>query len=105
MNIYISNLSYDVNDNDLAELFEEYGQVSSAKVIMDRYSGKSRGFGFVEMNDDEEAKKAIEALNQSEYDGKLINVNIAKPKVERSQGNSYNKQRADNYNSGRRSYR
>ena len=105
MNIYISNLSYDVNDNDLTELFEEYGKVSSAKVITDKYSGRSRGFGFVEMNDDTEAQKAINALNQSEYDGKVINVNIAKPKVEHSHGNSYNNQRVDNYNSNRRSYR
>ena len=52
MNIYISNLSYDVNDSDLRELFEEYGEVSSAKVIMDRETGRSRGFGFVEMSDD-----------------------------------------------------
>ena len=83
MNIYISNLSFDVNDNDLKELFEEYGEVSSAKVITDKFSGKSRGFGFVEMANDEEGRKAIEELNQAEYDGKTINVSIAKPREDR----------------------
>jgi RNA recognition motif-containing protein len=83
MNIYISNLSFDVNDNDLKELFEEYGQVSSAKVITDKFSGKSRGFGFVEMASDDEGRKAIEELNQAEYDGKVINVSVAKPREER----------------------
>lgn len=83
MNIYISNLSFDVNDSDLRELFEEYGNVSSAKVITDKFSGKSRGFGFVEMNNDEEGQKAIEELNQAEYDGKVINVSVAKPREER----------------------
>jgi RNA recognition motif-containing protein len=83
MNIYISNLSFDVNDNDLRELFEEYGQVSSAKVITDKFSGKSRGFGFVEMANDEEGRKAIEELNQAEYDGKTINVSVAKPREDR----------------------
>ena len=73
MNIYISNLSYDVNDSDLRELFEEYGEVSSAKVIMDRETGRSRGFGFVEMSDDTQGQKAIDELNQAEYDGKVIN--------------------------------
>jgi RNA recognition motif-containing protein len=88
MNIYISNLSYDVNDGDLRELFEEYGAVSSAKVITDRMSGRSRGFGFVEMDDNTQGQKAIEELNQCEYDGKVINVNVAKPKTERTGGNS-----------------
>ncbi len=83
MNIYISNLSFDVNDSDLRELFEEYGQVSSAKVITDKFSGKSRGFGFVEMANDEDGRKAIEELNQAEYDGKTINVSVAKPREDR----------------------
>ena len=85
MNIYISNLSYNVNDGDLRELFEEYGQVSSAKVITDKFSGRSRGFGFVEMDNEEEGKKAIEELNQAEYDGKVISVAVARPRTE-SQG-------------------
>ena len=86
MNIYISNLSYDVNDSDLRELFEEYVEVSSAKVIMDRETGKSRGFGFVEMSDDAQGQKAIDELNQAEYDGKVINVNVAKPRTDRPAG-------------------
>ncbi len=83
MNIYISNLSFDVNDNDLRELFEEYGQVSSAKVITDKFSGKSRGFGFVEMTSDDDGRRAIEELNQAEYDGKTISVSVAKPREDR----------------------
>jgi len=89
MNIYISNLSYDVNDADLRELFEEYGAVSSARVITDKFSGRSRGFGFVEMDNDEEAQKAIEELNQAEYDGKTISVSVAKPREERPERRPY----------------
>lgn len=98
MNIYVSNLNYDVNDSDLRELFEEYGEVSSAKVIMDRMSGRSRGFGFVEMPVDENAKKAIEELNAAEYDGKVINVSVAKPRKEKNSGYSnQNKKYSRNY--------
>ena len=71
MNIFVSNLSYSVNDSGLKELFEEYGEVSSAKVIMDRETGRSRGFGFVEMPSDEEGQKAIDELNQAEFNGKV----------------------------------
>ncbi len=105
MNIYIANLSYDVNDADLKELFEEYGPVSSAKVIMDRMSGKSRGFGFVEMADSAQAQKAIEGLNQCEYDGKVISVNVAKPRTEKT-GNGFSNSKGNGgYNSGRRNSR
>jgi RNA-binding proteins (RRM domain) len=83
MNIYISHLSYGVDDNGLKEVFEAYGQVDSAKVITDKFTGKSRGFGFVEMPDEAEANKAIEALNQAEINGMTINVNVAKPREER----------------------
>lgn len=83
MNIFISNLSYAVSDQDLSELFSNYGQVHSAKVIMDRETGRSRGFGFVEMNDQTEANKALEELNQAEYDGKVINVTEARPREDR----------------------
>lgn len=86
MNIYISNLSYGVNDADLKDLFAEYGEISSAKVITDRETGRSRGFGFVEMADDAQAQKAIEELNQAEYDGKVINVTVAKPRTDRPAG-------------------
>lgn len=86
MNIYISNLSYGITDADLKELFAEYGEISSAKVIMDRETGRSRGFGFVEMSDDEQGQKAIDELNQAEYDGKVIRVTVAKPKTDRPAG-------------------
>lgn len=75
MNLYISNLSYNISDEDLRLLFADYGEITSAKVIMDRETGRSRGFGFVELSDDELAKKAIEELNQASYDGKVINYN------------------------------
>jgi len=88
MNIYIANLSYGVTDQDLKQLFEEYGEISSAKVIMDRYTGKSRGFGFVEMPDDAAAKKAIEELDRAEFDGKTINVSVAKPKTDAPRRNN-----------------
>ena len=71
MNLYISNLSYNISDEDLRQLFADYGEITSAKVIMDRETGRSRGFGFVELSDDELAKKAIEELNQASYDGKF----------------------------------
>jgi RNA recognition motif-containing protein len=83
MNIYISNLSFKVEDSDLRQLFEEYGEVSSAKVITDRYTGRSRGFGFVEMPDNDASLKAISELNQAEYDGKVITVNEARPREDR----------------------
>ena len=84
MNIYISNLSYGVSDADLKELFAEYGEISSAKVITDRETGRSRGFGFVEMPDDEAAQKAINELNEAEYDGKVIRVSVAKPRTDKN---------------------
>jgi RNA recognition motif-containing protein len=99
MNIYIANLSYGVNDADLKELFQEYGEVSSANVITDRLTGKSRGFGFVEMPNESEAIKAIKELNEIEYDGKVIAVNVAKPKTEKRDFN--NNRRSSGYNSRR----
>ena len=87
MNIYISGLSYGINDADLNELFSAYGETSSAKVIMDRESGRSRGFGFVEMTSDTDGQKAINELNGAEYDQKTISVSVARPRTERpSQG-------------------
>ena len=107
MNIYISNLSYAVNDGDLKDLFGEYGEISSAKVITDRETGRSRGFGFVEMADDAQGKKAIDELNGAEYDGKVITVNVAKPREDRSNGGGrggYNRGGGSRggYNSNRR---
>jgi RNA recognition motif-containing protein len=83
MNIYVSNLSFNVQDEDLKEFFTEYGEVSSAKVITDKFTGKSRGFGFVEMPDNEAAKKAISELDNGVVEGRNIKVMEAKPKEER----------------------
>ena len=86
MNIYVSNLSFSVQDEDLREFFVEYGEVTSAKVITDKFTGKSRGFGFVEMSDDEAAKKAIAELDQATVDSRTIRVMEAKPKEEKAGG-------------------
>ena len=83
MNIYISGLSYGTNDADLTNLFAEFGEVSSAKVIFDRESGRSRGFAFVEMPNDTEGQKAIDEFNGVEYDQKVISVSVARPRTER----------------------
>ena len=83
MNIYVSNLSFNVQDEDLREFFTPYGEVTSAKVITDKFTGKSRGFGFVEMSDDEASKKAIAELNDASVDGRTIKVMEAKPKEDR----------------------
>ncbi|MDX1586183.1 MAG: RNA-binding protein [Balneolaceae bacterium] len=80
MNIYVGNLAYKVSDQELKETFEEYGEVISAKVITDRETGRSKGFGFVEMSDDEEALQAIEDLDGVEMNGRALKVNKAKPK-------------------------
>ena len=83
MNIYVSNLSYSVQDEDLREFFTEYGEVTSAKVIMDKFTNRSRGFGFVEMSDEAAGQKAIQELDGATVDGRAIKVNVAKPKEER----------------------
>lgn len=80
MNMYVSNLSFHTTDDNLKELFEKFGTVSSAKVITDRESGRSRGFGFVEMAVDAEAKKAIQELNNREVEGRAMSVSVAKEK-------------------------
>ena len=92
MNIYVSNLSYDTTAESLQELFAEYGEISSANIIKDRDSGRSRGFGFVEMPNDANAQKAIDELNNSDFEGKTITVNMARPKTERNDG-GYNRRR------------
>ena len=97
MNIYVSHLNFATKDDSLLNLFAEYGEVSSASIIMDRETGRSRGFGFVEMPNDAEGRKAIEALNDTEFEGKVIGVNIARPKTERS-NDGYN--RGVGYNRG-----
>ena len=84
--IYVGNLSYNVTSSDLEQLFTAHGQVQSAEVISDRATGRSKGFGFVEMGSDEEAAAAIAALNGTEHDGRNLTVNEAKPKANKPRG-------------------
>jgi len=86
MNIYVSNLSFNVQDEDLKGFFTPYGDVTSAKIINDRATGQSKGFGFVEMSDNAAAKKAIEELNDAAVDGRNIKVMEARPREERPSG-------------------
>ena len=83
MNIYVGNLSYSVNEYDLREIFEEYGEVTSVKIINDRDTGRSKGFGFVEMANDDEAKAAMEELNEAELEGRPLKVNQARERTQR----------------------
>lgn len=85
MNIFAAKLNYDTTDETLQAAFEEFGEVDSAKVIMDKFTGRSKGFGFVEMANDAEARNAINALNDSELDGRTIVVKVAEPKGDRPQ--------------------
>ena len=98
MNIYVSNLSFNVQDEDLREFFAPYGEVTSAKIINDRETGRSRGFGFVEMSSDAASQKAIAELNETSIDGRTIKVMEAKPKEERPARNFNN---SDSYNKNR----
>ena len=86
MNIYVGNLPYNLTEDQLREAFEAFGEVDSVNIIKDKYSGRSRGFGFVEMGDDEKAKAAIEGLNQTDLKGRSLNVNEAKPRTDRRGG-------------------
>jgi RNA recognition motif-containing protein len=85
MNLYVGNLAYSVTDADLQEAFGRFGEVSSAKVIVDRDSGQSKGFGFVEMSNNAEADAAIKALNDTDMKGRSVKVNQAKPREDRPQ--------------------
>lgn len=91
MNIFVSNLSFNVTDEDLHDFFAEYGDVSSAKVIMDKFTQQSRGFGFVEMADDEQARKAIQELDGGMVEGRAIRVSEARPREERPAGGGGNR--------------
>ncbi len=82
MNIYVGNLSYQTGDDDLRQAFESYGQVSSVNVIKDKFTGESRGFGFVEMSNDDEAQAAMSGLNGTELHGRTLSVNQARPRTE-----------------------
>lgn len=84
--LYVGNLSYSVTDDDLSNQFAEFGQVSSAKVMIDRDTGRSKGFGFVEMGTDEQAQAAINGLNGKSLGGRALTVNVARPREERSDG-------------------
>ena len=86
MNIYVGNLSYDLSEEDLRRAFEAFGQVSSATIVKDKYSGRSKGFGFVEMPSAEEARSAIGQLNGKELKGRTLNVNEARPRPEGGRG-------------------
>ena len=86
MNIYVGNLSSEVTEEDLRLAFEPFGQVESATVIKDKYSGQSRGFGFVEMPSKADAQSAIDGLNSTELKGRTLNVNEARPRTERGRG-------------------
>ena len=83
MNIYVGNLPFEAKEDDLRKVFEAYGEVEAVNIIKDRFSGKSRGFAFVEMPTEDEAKAAIEAIDGSYLNGREIKVNIARPRTER----------------------
>ena len=85
-NLYVGNLPYEVKEEELQDLFGQFGEVISAKVIMDRETGRARGFGFVEMNAEDEAQKAIQALDGQDFMGRKLKVNIAKPRESRGDG-------------------
>ena len=103
MNIYVSNLNYATEVESFQELFAAYGEVSSANIITDRETGRSRGFGFVEMPNDEEGQKAIDALNGTDFEGKTISVNVARPKEDRSnnRGGGFNRGGGGGYSRNR----
>jgi RNA recognition motif-containing protein len=83
MNIYVGNLSHDTTEEELRRAFEEYGSVDKVNIIMDKFSGRSKGFGFVEMASKEEAEAAMNGLNNTELDGRTLNVNEARPRQDR----------------------
>jgi RNA recognition motif-containing protein len=92
INIYVGNLSYDTNEEALRDLFATYGAVDSAKIITDRFTGRSRGFGFIEMTDREEGMNAINELNSRELDGRSLKVNEARPRENNRGGGSDRRQ-------------
>jgi RNA recognition motif-containing protein len=91
MNIYVSNISLHTNEDDLKNLFSKFGAVTSAKIIMDRETNKSRGFGFVEMQSAEEGNKAIEGLQGKEIEGRALSVSVAREKENRGGRNSFSR--------------
>ena len=91
MKLYVGGLAYAVTEKDLETMFAEFGTVASAAVIKDRDSGQSKGFGFVEMSNDEEAKAAMAAMNGKDVSGRSLTVNEARPQADRSSGGGYNR--------------
>ncbi|MAG59832.1 RNA-binding protein [Candidatus Woesebacteria bacterium] len=89
--LFIGSLPYSITDQELNDLFKDFGEVSSAQVVMDRNTGQSRGFGFVEMSNDEEAQKAIQKLNESDFKGRKIFVSVAKPREDRPDRGSFDR--------------
>jgi len=104
MNIYVGNLAYEITEEDLRKAFEAFGQVESVKIITDKYSGHSKGFGFVEMSDKAEAQSAIEGLNDKELKGRTLNVNEARPRSESRGGRGGYGGGGGGYGGRRRSY-
>jgi RNA recognition motif-containing protein len=86
MRIYVGNLTYSVTDDDLRDVFGEFGELAAAEVIKDKFSGQSKGFGFVDMPNRSEADAAIKALNETDYKGRKLTVNEARPRAERPRG-------------------
>ena len=86
MNIYVGNLSYEVTEADLQEAFETFGQIASVKIIKDKFSGQSKGFGFVEMPNNADAQSAISGMNEKELKGRTLKVNTARPRTENRGG-------------------
>lgn len=98
MNIYVANLGFNVGDEDLRGLFTRFGEVSSAKIVNDHFTGRSRGFGFVEMSDDAASKKAIAELNGADVNGRIMKVMEARPKEYKPGSNHYFRSNGVGYN-------
>ena len=99
-NIFVGNLSFNTGEDELRQIFEGYGQVDRVSIMTDRDTGRSRGFGFVEMNSNEDGEKAITALNGSQLGGRTINVNEARPKTERGGGGGFGGGRGGGFGGG-----
>jgi RNA recognition motif-containing protein len=102
MNIFVAKLNYDTAQEDLQAAFEEFGAVSSCSIAFDKFTGRSKGFGFVEMPNDEEAQKAIEAMDESEFDGRTIVVKQAEPRENRPSGGGGNRGGGGGFGGGNR---
>ncbi len=97
MKMYVGNLSYDTSEADLRTAFEGYGKVSSANIVTDKYTGKSRGFGFIEMENNDEANEAMTKLHDTELNGRNLNVNEAKPRNDNRGGGGGVRKKRDGY--------